>query len=107
MLSTVKTLTPLVFARTFLALALITNPALFAQDSDDASSNVSGSPDGLAEDAIAPSADADGNAQQPEPLEQDQAQDETQDEAQKESSAQFVPSEEISQDLGVSFPVDI
>lgn len=59
-------------------------------------------PDAAAAVAEEPAADQDSQAEAP--ADGDQAQVDSEEE---ESDARFIPTEEISQDLGVSFPVDI
>ena len=57
-----------------------------------------------AEDA----ADSNATQEQPEELQDSDAEsDQAQASPEEEADARFIPTEEISQDLGVSFPVDI
>lgn len=72
-------------------------------------------PPGMAADNPAPQDPDDGAAAAEEPAADQGSQTETPagadqaqlDSEEEESDARFIPTEEISQDLGVSFPVDI
>lgn len=76
-------------------------------------------PSGMAADNPAPQDPGDGTTVTEEPAADqdsqtaapaggDQAQAQTEEDAgEEDSDARFIPTEEISQDLGVSFPVDI
>ncbi|MEX2468588.1 MAG: hypothetical protein WD396_02420, partial [Pseudohongiellaceae bacterium] len=84
----------------FVMLALLAPPGMAADNPAPQD------PDQAAAVAEEPAADQDSQADRP--AGGDQAQAQTDEEAEEEESdARFIPTEEISQDLGVSFPVDI